>query len=51
VVAVGIQLSPQWVVRRKGAAVKKFKGGRLPVTFYLESHDGAWRVARLERSA
>lgn len=51
VIAAGIRLSPQTVVKHAGANEQEFRGGRLPATFYLHWSAGSWRVVRLERSA
>jgi hypothetical protein len=48
---VGLRLSPQVVVEKRGAAKQSFDGGRLPATFYLSETAGTWVVREWERSA
>jgi hypothetical protein len=48
---VGLRLSPQVVVEKKGGAKRSFDGGRLPATFYLAQSAGTWVVQEWERSA
>jgi hypothetical protein len=48
---VGIRLTPQVVVERRGSEPQEFDGGRLPMTFTLSRDLDSWRVTRLERSA
>ena len=48
---VGLHLSPQVVIEKKGAKKRSFEGGRLPATFYLVVSHGTWVVREWERSA
>ena len=48
---VGLELSPQKVVKQQGAAPNSFAGGKMPATFLLARHDGSWTVKEWERSA
>lgn len=48
---VGLIMSPQKVVARKGARETGFKGGRLPATFSLAWQGRQWRVLHWERAA
>ena len=44
IIDAGISLSPQTVVKRKGAKPVHFGGGRLPATFHLAERRGTWLV-------
>lgn len=48
---VGIRLTPQVVVEKRGSEPQEFDGGQLPMTFTLSRDFDSWRVTRLERSA
>ncbi|HET7414971.1 MAG TPA: DUF6318 family protein, partial [Arthrobacter sp.] len=50
-VDVGLELSPQLVIKRAGASPSRFPGGRMPVTFHLARTSHGWVVAQWERSA
>lgn len=51
IIDAGISLSPQTVVKRKGAKPVHFGGGRLPATFHLAQRRGTWLVMEWERAA
>lgn len=51
VLDLGIEMSPQVVVEKRGAAAKEFDGGRLPATFTLRQSQQGWLVEGWERSA
>lgn len=45
---LGVLMTPERVVERKGAKAKTYNGGKQPMTLYLVLVQGEWKVARLD---